>query len=77
MNADNLKIKVAQKILGIDDFTLIKQLDAMIGAQEDDFWNELTPEQQSSVLKGKRQIKAGKGKSTKEVMSKYKKWLTA
>ena len=76
MNADSLKIKIAQKVLNTNDATLIKQLDAVMNAHETDFWDELTAEQQASIIKGKAQIKAGKGRSTKEVLSKYKRWLT-
>ncbi|AMS27854.1 hypothetical protein AEM51_13315 [Bacteroidetes bacterium UKL13-3] len=76
MNADSLKIKIAQKVLNTNDTTLIKQLDAVMKAHETDFWDELTAEQQASITRGKAQIKAGKGLNTEEVLSKYKRWLT-
>ncbi|MCU0441440.1 MAG: hypothetical protein MUE96_03505 [Bacteroidia bacterium] len=76
MQSNQLKVKLAQQVLSSKNKTLLKRVEAILSASEEDFWDELTDEQRESALKGRSDIKAGKIKTTKQVMAKYKKWLT-
>lgn len=76
MQSDQLKVKIAQQVLSSKSDTLLKRVEAILSTPEEDFWDELSTNQKASILQGRKDIKAGKTKTTKQVMAKYKKWLT-
>lgn len=44
-------------------------------AGREDWWDEISQEQQQSIDKALEEIKAGKLTPNEEVMKKYKKWM--
>ena len=60
--ADDKSLRMVQAILEIE--------------QEDDFWDHLPEHVKIDVEEAKQQSERGEGKTTNEVMKKYKKWLT-
>ncbi len=60
--ADDKSLRMVQAILEIE--------------QQEDFWDGLPAHVKADVEEAKEQSARGEGKTTKEVMKKYKKWLT-
>jgi hypothetical protein len=76
MNIQAEKIKLVQTILNIDNENILKHVKAVLNSYETDLWDELPDEVKASVKRARTQLKNGEGKSHKEVMKKYKKWVT-
>lgn len=76
MNLQAEKIKIAQTLLGTNSEALIKQVKALLNFHQTDLWDELSDYQKACVKEAKQEITKGKGIPHKEVMKKYKKWLT-
>jgi hypothetical protein len=76
MNLASEKINLAKLVLELKSEALIKQLKDVIASYHTDLWDELTTDQKRSVTRARQQVKNGEFKTHKEVMKKYKKWLT-
>lgn len=76
MNLEAEKIKIAQTLLGTNSEALVQQVKALLSFYKTDLWDELSDYQKACVKEAKQQIAKGKGVAHKEVMKKYKKWLT-
>ncbi len=76
MNIEAEKIRIAQTLLGTNSEVLIKQVKALLNFYKTDLWDELSDYQKECVKEAKQEIARGKGVAHKEVMKKYKKWLT-
>ena len=76
MNIQAEKIKLVQTILNIDNENILKHVKAVLNSYETDLWDELPDEVKASVKTARKQLKNGEGKPHKEVMKKYKKWIT-
>jgi hypothetical protein len=70
------KIAIAKALLNINSETILKQIKAILSSSQTDLWDELSEEQRSSVKRARQQLAQGEGKTHKEVMQKYAKWLT-
>ena len=70
------KIAIAKALLNINSETILKQVKAILSSYQTDLWDELSEEQRSSVKRARQQLAQGEGKTHKEVMKKYAKWLT-
>ena len=76
MNIQAEKIAIAKALLSVNSEAVLKQVKAILNSHETDLWDELSAEQRSSVKRARQQLAAGEGKTHKEVMKKYAKWLT-
>ena len=76
MNIQAEKIAIAKALLNVNSQSILKQVKAILTGYKTDLWDELSEEQKSSVKRARIQLAQGEGKSHKEVMKKYAKWLT-
>lgn len=76
MNLQAEKISIAKTLLDTNSEALIKQVKAILGIYKTDLWDELSDYQKSCVKEARAELEKGKGKPHKEVMKKYKKWLS-
>jgi predicted transcriptional regulator len=69
--------KQAKKYLDAADEKVVKMVYAMpeVDAQKD-WWDDVSDEAKASITRGLNDANAGKVTSHKEVMKKYKKWLS-
>jgi len=63
------KLKLVQAVLNIDDLGLIKQVKDLIKSREQDWFDDLSEEQQHSIVKGLEQADRGETISHKEAIS--------
>ena len=76
MSNAEMRKKVKKYIDEADDH-VVKMVYSMLEAdREDDWWDELPPAVQKSILKAEKELREGKGIPHKVVMKKYSKWLT-
>lgn len=76
MSIASLKKEVKKNIDKADE-RVLKMVNAMLLAdQEDDWYDELPEEVKASIEKGLDDIKNGRVVSHENVMKKYKKWLS-
>ena len=76
MSNAEIRKKVKKYIDEADDH-VVKMVYSMLEAdREDDWWDELPPAVQKSILKAEKELREGKGIPHKVVMKKYSKWLT-
>jgi hypothetical protein len=76
MNIQAEKIQLAKSLLETESEVLVKQVKAILNSYKTDLWDELSDYQKSCVKEAKTELAKGKGTAHKEVMKKYKKWLT-
>jgi chromatin segregation and condensation protein Rec8/ScpA/Scc1 (kleisin family) len=76
MSLQSDKIEVAKTLLETKSEALVKQVKAVLKSYESDLWDELSEYQKNCVREAQEEFNQGKGKPHKEVMKKYKKWLT-
>lgn len=75
-NVDTLRKDVKKYIETAED-RVVKMVHAMLEADNKiDLWDELPTTVQKDVKEAIQQSAQGKGKTHKEVMKKYEKWLT-
>lgn len=77
MDEANILKKQVKKYIDAADEKVVKMVFAMLEVNaEEDWWDELSPEEEQSIERGLEDIEHGKVIPHKEVMKKYKKWLT-
>jgi len=54
------KLELIQAILKIDNESIIKKMTNMLQKEQEDFWNELSTEQQQEIKKGLAELDEGK-----------------
>lgn len=75
MNLATTKLELAKRLLATDDKDIIKNIKAILDAHEQNWFEELPTEIQSSVKKGLDDSQKGKVTPHAEVRKKYQKWL--
>jgi hypothetical protein len=68
MQIETSKIQLVKTILDSEDEEFISRLVDFVRSETDDFWPELTPEQQEDIKKGIAQLDQGKRKPFREVI---------
>lgn len=76
MNISQQKVQLTKAILASENPALLKHIKAVVDSYNTDLWDELSDYQKLCVSQAKEQLKNGKGIAHKEVMKKYKKWLS-
>jgi len=67
----------AKKYLDAADEKVVRMVHAMLEVNaEKDWWDDLSEEAKDSIEKGLEDVKAGRVTPHKEVMKRYKKWLS-
>lgn len=69
MNIQAEKLKLVQAVLDINDIGLLKEVENLLNVRHLDWFDELTDEQQQSVLKGLAQADRGEGISHQEAIA--------
>jgi len=54
------KLELIQAILKIDNESIIKKMTKTLQREQEDFWNELSSEQQEEIKKGLAELDEGK-----------------
>lgn len=76
MSIQSDKIAIAKTLLETSNKQLIQQMKAVIKAYETDLWDELSDYHKKIIAQSVKELDEGKGIPHKQVMKKYKKWLT-
>ena len=72
----DIRTEVKDYIDNADD-RIVKIIHAMLEAdKEQDWWDEISTEEKSSIDRGLRQLEQGKGIPHEEVIKKHAKWFT-
>ena len=61
MNLQAEKLELVQAILDIEDISLVKEVKALLKKQDHDWFDDLSREQQESVMRGIAQADRGEG----------------
>ena len=69
MNLQAEKLKLVQAVLDIEDIDLIKEVESLLETRHRDWFDDLSEEQQQSVLRGLAQADRGEGISHKEAIA--------
>lgn len=69
MNLQAEKLKLVQAILNIDSLRLIKEVETLLISQEQDWFEDLSENQQQSVLRGLEQADRGETISHQEAIA--------
>ena len=76
MNILRQKIELSKAVLGTDNPALLKHIEALVEVYQTDLFDELSDYHKLCVSKARAQLKNGEGIPHKQVMKKYKRWLT-
>lgn len=69
-----IKEKLISRIKDSNDLSFLKALQTILDSSEQSIY-QLSPEQESSILKGREQFKNGQFSSNESVISIMKEWL--
>ena len=67
-----LKHKIAEKIIEINDDDLLDEIKALVGLSERDFWNDIPLAVRHAINKAKDQLNNGEGVPHTDVMADVK-----
>ena len=67
-----LKHKIAEKIIEINDDDLLDEIKALVGLSERDFWNDIPLAVRHAINKAKDQLDNGEGVPHADVMADVK-----
>lgn len=77
MNEIGLMKEQVKKYLDTADEKVVKMVHAMLEVDaQNDWWDEVSSEEKASIERGLKDAGAGRVTPHKEVMKKYKKWLS-
>ena len=76
MNILKQKIELSKAVLETDNSALLKHIEALLEVYQTDLFDELSDYQKLCVSQARQQLKNGEGIPHKQVMKKYKRWLT-
>ena len=76
MNILRQKIELSKAVLETENPALLKHIEALVGVYQTDLFDELSDYQKLCVAQARTQLKNGEGIPHKQVMKKYKRWLT-
>ncbi|MGN6395541.1 MAG: hypothetical protein ACTHMI_08245 [Mucilaginibacter sp.] len=71
MNIQAEKLKLVQAVLNINDINLIKEIENLLISRNHDWFDDLSEEQQQSVLTGLEQLDRGEGVPHSEVAARF------
>jgi predicted transcriptional regulator len=75
MSIEAQKIRLIERIAQVENQNVIDQINNILEQNENDFYHELTDEQQASAQRGLSQVQSGDTVPHAEVKKIYKKWL--
>ncbi len=70
------KLDLIQWVAGIQDESLIDELQKLMLAENREWWDDLSDAQKASIEAGQEDIEAGRVLPHEEVKKVYEKWLT-
>ena len=77
MNDITLIKEQVKKYLDTADEKVVKMVHAMLEVDaQNDWWDDIAPNEKASIERGLKDAAAGRTKSNKQAMKKYKKWLS-
>ena len=65
------KLKLMQAVLNIEDINLVKAVEEFLAGQELDWFDDLSHDQQQSVMRGLTQADKGETTSHKEAIARF------
>jgi len=68
----SLKYKIIERILQINDETLLNEIKSLVGLSEGDFWNDVRAEIKQSINHAKDELDRGEGIPNSKVMAEIK-----
>ncbi len=72
VSLETRKFSIIEQLVGIQDETIILQIENLVQDHPTDWWDDLTEEQQVSIRKGVQQLDEGKSIEYQEFISKFK-----
>ncbi len=72
VSLETRKFSIIEQLVGIQDETIILQIENLVQDNPTDWWDDLTEEQQVSIRKGVQQLDEGKSIEYQEFISKFK-----
>lgn len=72
-----LKVRLTQQLLVTDDIDVLAEVQAILerASSPDDWWEDLTPEEQAGLDEADGQLDAGESFTNDEVIAKVKEWI--
>ncbi len=67
-----LKYKIVEKIIQIDDDSVLNEIKSLLGLSENDFWDELPNDVKQAVNKAKDELDKGEGIPHINIMTEVK-----
>lgn len=61
------KYKIVEKIIQNNDDSLLREINALLGLSEDDFWKDIPEEVKEAINQAKVQLNRGEGIANEEV----------
>ena len=60
-NLSDMKVRLAQQLLGIDDVDILAEVQAILdgATNQDNWWDQLNPEEKAELYEDDRQLDAG------------------
>jgi predicted transcriptional regulator len=76
-NLSDMKVRLAQQLFEVEDLDVLAEVQAILdgAANQGDWWDQLTPEEQAGLDEADRQLDAGESYTNEEVMAKVKEWI--
>ena len=71
------KLQLIEWLAGLNNMAVLKQFISLKKEQEKDWWSQISDVEKSEIQEGLGQADRGEVVPHKEVMKKYKKWLTS
>lgn len=75
INLQHTKLELIQWLSTVTDNEVIQKIVALRNEETQDWWNEISEEERSSIEKGIKDANNGKLKSHSEARKVYEKWL--
>ncbi|QGY46583.1 hypothetical protein GM418_23855 [Maribellus comscasis] len=72
MDIQTLKLDLVEKILKTNKPSLLIKINNLISTENDDWWDDIPPEVQESILEGMEDIKSGKVFSHENIINEAK-----
>lgn len=74
MNIETAKLELMNLLLQTEDENLLLKIKKIFDEELNDWWDELSAEEQDEIILGYEQVENDDVKSHKEVMKRFEKW---
>ena len=74
MNIETVKLELMHLLLQTQKESVLKKLKSVFDEEKDDWWNEMSKQEQEEIITGLIQADKGEFKSNDSVMKRFDKW---